>query len=89
MIANWPTARANHRDILLPARALENQAYVAGVNRIGCDPVCQYNGRSRVIDPAGNVVADAGEAEIILTCPIDPAAVRDFRREAAVSCRHP
>jgi len=81
VIANWPAVRANHRDILLPARALENQAYVIGVNRIGSDPHSQYNGRSRVFDPSGEMIADAGEGETILSVEIDPAKVRDFRNK--------
>lgn len=79
VIANWPSPRANHRDILLPARALENQAYVAGVNRIGTDPKCEYNGRSRLIDPTGTVVADGGPHEMVLSETVDPAIVREFR----------
>jgi len=79
VIANWPATRAAHWDILLPARALENQAYLTGVNRVGRDPVCQYNGRSRVLDPNGCLLADAGEVETILSCAIDPENVRTFR----------
>lgn len=79
VIASWPAARAGHRDILLPARALENQAYVVGLNRVGKDPKCDYNGGSCVIDFAGNVVARAESAETILTCPIDIASLRGFR----------
>lgn len=79
VIANWPSPRANHRDILLPARALENQAYVVGVNRVGDDPKCHYTGHSRVIDPTGQTVADAGEGESILSVNIDPEQVRSFR----------
>jgi predicted amidohydrolase len=79
VIANWPSPRASHRDILLPARALENQAYVAGVNRVGSDPKCQYTGHSRVIDPTGQLIADAGEIETVLSVPIDPKKVREFR----------
>ncbi len=54
VIANWPSARIEHWDRLLQARAIENQAYVAGVNRVGMDPFDHaYPGHSSVYDPMG------------------------------------
>lgn len=79
LIASWPAARSAHRDILLPARALENLAYVAGLNRVGRDPNCEYNGQSGVIDPLGNWIVRAGETETVLSCEIDPNVVRSAR----------
>lgn len=56
-VANWPAVRSNHWKILLQARAIENQAYVIGVNRIGQDGNhIDYDGYSSVIDPAGDVL---------------------------------
>ncbi len=56
-VANWPAPRANHWQTLLAARAIENQAYVAGCNRVGTDGNGhQYSGDSRIIDPMGNVL---------------------------------
>lgn len=60
VIANFPQKRIGHWTRLLQARAIENQAYVAAVNRVGRDPYYEYNGRSMLIDPHGEVVADAG-----------------------------
>jgi predicted amidohydrolase len=48
---------------LLQARAIENQAYVVGVNRTGGDPYYTYGGRSLIIDPMGEILADADTRE--------------------------
>ncbi len=56
-VANWPTARRDVWDALLRARALENQCYVAGVNRVGADDSCTYNGGSVILSPYGKVIA--------------------------------
>ena len=61
VIANWPVARIGHWTTLLQARAIENQAYVIGVNRTGADPSLRYSGRSMVIAPGGEIILDAGE----------------------------
>lgn len=57
VIANWPAARRPHWDALLPARAIENLAYVAGVNRTGTGGGLQYDGGSTAYDPWGLPVA--------------------------------
>jgi predicted amidohydrolase len=79
VIANWPAARESHWLTLLKARAIENQAYVAGVNRCGRDPNVEYSGRSQIIDPRGEVVADAGSAETIIAAELDREALRAYR----------
>jgi predicted amidohydrolase len=81
VIANWPAARVHHWTTLLAARAIENQAFVAGVNRVGTDPKLTYPGRSLVIDPKGQVLADAGEAEGFRRVEIDAQLLHDYRRE--------
>jgi omega-amidase len=81
VIASWPLARAAHWVALLRARAIENQAYVAGVNRCGDDPKLAYGGRSLIIDPRGEVLAEAGDAECVLTAPIDHASLVAYRSE--------
>ena len=54
-MANWPERRIAHWQTLLEARAIENQCYVAGVNRIGTDNhQLSYNGKSKLIDPWGD-----------------------------------
>lgn len=84
VIANWPTPRIQHWVALLKARAIENQAYVVGVNRCGSDPQLHYPGRSMVIDPQGAVVVDAGAEEGIVNAELDLEALRSYRREFPV-----
>lgn len=56
VVANWPVQRQAHLDSLLMARAIENQFYVCGVNRVGSDPNNKYSGGSTIINPTGNYV---------------------------------
>jgi len=59
-VANWPAPRALHWQALLLARAIENQAYVAGCNRVGSDGnQHQYSGDSRIISPQGEILSEA------------------------------
>jgi predicted amidohydrolase len=81
VIANWPIKRVGHWVTLLQARAIENQAYVVGVNRCGSDPSLTYPGRSLVVDPHGVIIADASDREMALACDLDPEVVRNWRRE--------
>jgi len=81
VIAQWPVKRQQHWLTLLQARAIENQAYVLGVNRVGRDPQFTYSGRSVVVDPHGVIIADAGEQERVLTASVDRAEVVNWRRE--------
>lgn len=77
--ANWPAARSEHWEILLRARAVENQAFVCACNRTGIDPNNSYSGGSCVIGPQGNMIArfdDAARAEVV---EFDLADVRAFR----------
>ena len=79
-VANWPAARINAWNALLPARAIENCCYVAGVNRCGQDGAgVVHNGHSQVIDCRGTVIAAAGEAEATLTATLSLEKLRSFR----------
>jgi len=80
VIANWPKPRIEHWVTLLRARAIENQAYVAGINRCGNDPKLEYVGRSIIVDPHGNILADAGSEETVISAAVDLAALREYRR---------
>ncbi len=81
VIANWPSARVEHWVALLIARAIENQAYVVGCNRVGSDPnVPGYPGRSVVIDPRGNTIADAGAVTGVASAEIDLVGLREYRK---------
>ena len=76
--ANWPTSRREHWMSLLRARAIENQAWVVGVNRVGSGGGLDYSGDSRIIDPLGNeTIADAGECTVYAN--ITKQAVIDTR----------
>jgi omega-amidase len=77
--ACWPEARAHHWRALLIARAIENQAYVAGVNRVGSDPALRYKGGSIVVGPRGDVLAEADDQPRVLSVEVDPAQVRGWR----------
>jgi omega-amidase len=79
VIANFPEKRIHHWVRLLQARAIENQAYVAGVNRIGADPFCNYPGRSILIDPQGEILADAGQNEGVIRAELDLVMLKKYR----------
>lgn len=79
VIANFPAKRIAHWIRLLQARAIENQAYVMGVNRIGTDPFYQYNGHSLIIDPQGEIVADAGESPRAIQARLDLENLKKYR----------
>jgi predicted amidohydrolase len=81
VIASWPAPRIEHWVTLARARAIENQSYVLAVNRVGDDPNNQHPGRSLIVDFRGNVLADAGGEETIITAPTDVGALRAYRRE--------
>lgn len=70
-IANWPDTRIDHWRTLLKARAIENQCYIIGVNRVGDDPKLHYNGFSSVFDPMGKEITGCEDAERILIAEID------------------
>lgn len=81
VVANWPVARRQHWVSLLAARAIENQAYVVGVNRVGEGDGLTYAGDSRIIDPLGETLAAAAGGESMLLADIDPARVKQVRKD--------
>lgn len=84
-VANWPTSRIDVWRTLLKARALENQCYVVGVNRVGNDPQCSYCGMSAIISPKGYFLAEGPEGrECGLTAEINMEALRAFRQKFPV-----
>ncbi|MCX7606064.1 MAG: amidohydrolase [Bacteroidia bacterium] len=79
-VANWPAARHFHWQTLLSARAIENQAYVLGVNRVGKDGNgYHYRGGSTLVDFQGRHVLHAGEAEGAFVASIAYQALADYR----------
>ncbi len=81
IIAAWPVKRIEHWLTLLTARAIENQAFVIGVNRTGREPRFEYCGRSVVVNPHGEIIADAGTGETILSASIEYCEVATWRAE--------
>ena len=63
-VANWPTARLFAWQTLLRARAIENQCFVLGVNRVGNDPANAYSGGTVVLDPQGQTLAECRANEV-------------------------
>lgn len=81
VIASWPAVRVEAWSILARARAIENLAYVAALNRVGRDPNCVYPGRSAILGPKGEVLAEADDQPTTLVAEIDPDVVRNWRRD--------
>lgn len=84
-VASWPKPRTNAWKQLLRARAIENQCYVAGVNRCGSDPYCDYEGGTVVLDPYGDVMAacpDGVESQI--SAEINMAQLEEIRKKFPV-----
>lgn len=79
VIASWPDVRVDHWLTLLKARAIENQAYVIGVNRCGNDPKLYHSGRSSIFDPSGKLLADAGSEESWIETEVDLDSLLDYR----------
>jgi len=79
VIASWPQRRVSHWMKLLQARAIENQAYVIGVNRCGTDPYLEYTGRSLIVDQHGEVMTDAGSGESAFTVNLNKAELDQYR----------
>ncbi|URN94033.1 MAG: carbon-nitrogen family hydrolase [Candidatus Pristimantibacillus lignocellulolyticus] len=77
--AQWPNPRLHHWRTLLMARAIENQMYVIACNRMGISGESEFFGHSIVIDPWGEIVAEAGDEETILSGEIDMSIVDKVR----------
>lgn len=79
VIANWPSVRLSHWETLLKARAIENQAYVIGVNRCGTDPNVNYSGHSMILDPSGNPLTMVAEQEMVIQASVNYDSLADYR----------
>jgi predicted amidohydrolase len=78
--ANWPAARRLHWQTLLQARAIENQAYVVGCNRVGvAGDGTEHAGDSRIVSPMGELLATAAGVETIVLADVDAAEVAATR----------
>ncbi|MEX2550890.1 MAG: nitrilase-related carbon-nitrogen hydrolase [Nitriliruptoraceae bacterium] len=79
VVANWPASRRAHWRTLLDARAVENQTYVIGVNRVGDGGGTSYAGDSRIVDPAGEVLVAGSQVETILQAEVSAERVAEVR----------
>lgn len=80
-VANWPAPRSPHWDALLMARAIENQIYIAAVNRVGVDGKgLKYDGRSSLIDPQGRLLHRCGPLEETITLTISKKSLEEYRK---------
>ena len=79
--ANWPEKRREHWITLLKARAIENQCYIAGVNRIGEDNGLTYSGDSMIIDPLGNIISSLYMEEGLVIADIHQEEVTTLREK--------
>jgi predicted amidohydrolase len=77
--SGWPERRQVHWQVLARARAIENQAYVLACNQAGTHGGVPIAGLSMVIDPQGEVLAEAGTGEEVLSVEVDPARVAAWR----------
>ncbi|WP_142384784.1 carbon-nitrogen family hydrolase [Bacillus sp. M6-12] len=82
--AEWPLARLAHWRALLITRAIENQCFVVACNRSGSDPNNEFAGHSMIIDPWGEIVAEAGTGEEILTASVDFSQSVDIRKQIPI-----
>jgi len=83
-VADWPARRALHWKTLLPARAVENQSYVIGVNRVGEDGNgLTYSGDSSIVDPLGNILFTQADIPCIHTATLDYDRIREYRETFA------
>ncbi len=78
--AEWPDTRIEHWRKLLVARAIENQCFVAAVNKVGESQGVQLGGRSALIDPWGAPLVEGGQSETLLTAEINFKEVDKARR---------
>ena len=84
VIANWPERRRAHWSTLLEAGAIENLAYVAGVNRVGEGDGLRYAGDSALLTPWGEALVSGSEEETVLIGEVDPAKVAEARAKFPV-----
>ncbi len=82
--AEWPIQRIAHWRTLLPARAIENQYYVVGTNRVGASKDQTFGGHSMVVSPWGEILVEGGEHDSLLFASIDLDLVAEVRKRVPV-----
>jgi predicted amidohydrolase len=81
--AQWPVAREKHWKILLKARAIENQVFVIGANRIG-DRSIPHCGHSMILDPWGEIVEAAADKETVMVAELNLGKVEEVRQRLPI-----
>jgi predicted amidohydrolase len=84
LMAEWPHPRLIHWQVLLRARAIENQMYMIACNRVGVSKDDHFFGHSCIVDPRGQVLVEAGEDEELVTAEINMEEVGRARAEIPV-----
>ncbi len=79
--AQWPLERITHWDILLRARAVENQIFLVAANSCGMENSIEYGGHSLLVSPFGEILVRAKDRECIISSEIDLAQLSEFRRK--------
>ncbi|MBU9714036.1 carbon-nitrogen family hydrolase [Evansella tamaricis] len=80
VVAEWPKPRIDHWKTLLMSRAIENQCYVVACNRIGSDPNNEFGGKSMIIGPWGEIMAEGAEEETVLFGELEFEEVKKVRK---------
>jgi len=79
--AQWPSQRIAHWDILLRARAIENQIFIAAANRFGNDSDLQFNGHSQIVSPTGEILTVLNDSVAEGLADINTADITAFRKQ--------
>lgn len=79
VLASWPALRREHWRVLLRARAIENQAYVLGVNRVGEGDGLRYAGDTMLVDPSGEILAAAADQPAVVAGTLSAEWVAELR----------
>ena len=79
--AQWPKSRINHWNILLSARAVENQLYIVAANRCGSDGEDEYGGCSQIVSPGGNLLLNAKNNECAMAAVLDFDEITKLRKQ--------
>lgn len=82
--SEWPIQRIAHWRTLLPARAVENQIFIAATNRVGTSKGETFGGHSMVVNPWGEILVEGDEREALLIAQIDLALVDEVRKRVPV-----
>ncbi|MCI6191042.1 MAG: carbon-nitrogen family hydrolase, partial [Clostridium sp.] len=81
VIASWPKEREEHWVTLLKARAIENQCFIIGVNRVGEGDGLEYSGASLIFDPLGNSLNEKINKEELIIKDINLSSIKEVREK--------